>query len=72
MKERKIKKMTERDLVIEYIPQITELAIVVKGMTAEQYTEFKQDHLDYISQTCPKTHEFISNIFKLIEWVLSN
>lgn len=63
--------MTERDLAIECIPQITEMAIVVKGMSVEQYTEFKQDHLDYVSQTCPKALKFISNIFKLIEWSLA-
>lgn len=64
--------MTERDLVIECIPQITEMAIVVKGMSMEQYKQFKQEHLEDIKKTCPKALEFISKIYKLIEWSLAD
>lgn len=63
--------MTERALVIECIPQITEMAIAVKGMSAGEYKQFKQEHLDEVRRTCPKAVRFITNIYKIIEWVLS-
>lgn len=64
--------MTERDLVIECIPQITEMAIAIQGMTVLEYEQFKQEHLEEVRRTCPKAVRFITNIYKLIEWVLSN
>lgn len=64
--------MTERDLVIECIPQITEMAIAVKGMSAGEYKQFKQEHLEDVKKTYPNAVRFITNIYKLIEWVLSN
>ena len=64
--------MTERDLVIECIPQITEMAIAIQGMTVLEYEQFKREHLEEVRRTCPKAVRFITNIYKLIEWVLSN
>lgn len=64
--------MTERDLVIECIPQITEMAIAIQGMTVLEYEQFKQEHLENVKKTYPNAVRFITNIYKLIEWVLSN
>lgn len=64
--------MSERDLVIECIPQITEMTMVIQEMTRPEYEEFKQEHLDEVRRTCPTAVRFITNIYKLIEWVLSN
>lgn len=63
--------MSEMDLVIECMPQITEMAIAVKGMSAGEYEQFKQEHLEDVKKTCPKALGFISNIYKLIEWSLA-
>ena len=63
--------MSERDLVIECIPQITEIAIAIQGMTALEYEQFKQEHLENVKKTYPNAVRCITNIYKLIEWVLS-
>lgn len=54
--------MTERDLVIECIPQITEMAIAVKGMSAGEYKQFKQEHLEDVKKPVRK-HLDLSVIF---------
>lgn len=64
--------MSERDLVIECIPQITEMTLAVQGMTVSEYEQFKQEHLEEVKRTCPTAVRFITNIYKIIEWVLSN
>ena len=65
-----LKVMTERELMIECIPQITEMALKIKKMTPEQYQEFKTEHLKEVSRTCPKALGFIKKIYDIIEWSL--
>lgn len=63
--------MSERELVIECMPQITEMAMVITDMSAEQYEEFKREQLEDTARTCPKALGFIKNIFKVIEYTLA-
>ena len=63
--------MTERELMIECIPQITEMALEIKKMTPEQYMEFKQEHLTEVERTCPVVMGFMKKIYQIIEWSLS-
>ena len=63
--------MSERELVIECMPQITEMAMVIMDMSAEQYEEFKREQLEDTARTCPKALGFIKNIFKVIEYTLA-
>ena len=62
--------MTERDLMIECIPQITEMALEIKKMTPEQYQEFKKEHLNEVEKTCPIALRFMKKIYDIIEWSL--
>ena len=62
--------MTERELMIECIPQITEMALEIKKMTAEQYQEFKKEHLKEVERTCPVTLGFMKKIYAILEWSL--
>ena len=62
--------MTERELLIECIPQITEMALEIKKMTPEQYQKFKQEHLTEVERTCPVTLGFMKKIYQIIEWSL--
>ena len=63
--------MSERELVIECMPQITEMAMVIMDMSAEQYEEFKREQLEDTARTCPRALGFIKNIFKVIEYTLA-
>ena len=63
--------MSERQLVIECIPKITEITIVIMDMSAEQYERFKKEQLEDTARTCPKALGFIKNIFKVIEYTLA-
>ena len=63
--------MSERELIIECMPQITEMAILVNNMEPEQYQEYKREQLEDTARTCPKALNFISNIFKIIEHTLA-
>jgi len=63
--------MSEKELVIQCIPQITEMALIIKDMTAGQYEAFKQEHLEEVSRTCPRALGFIGNIFTVIEYAIS-
>lgn len=45
--------MIKRELLIECIPQITEMALEIQKMTPEQYLEFKQEHLTEVERTYP-------------------
>lgn len=63
--------MSERELVIKCMPQITEMAMVIMDMSAEQYEEFKMEQLEDTARTCPKALGFIKNIFKVIEYTLA-
>ena len=63
--------MSERELVIKCMPQITEMAMVIMDMSAEQYEEFKREQLEDTARTCPKALGFIKNIFKVIEYTLA-
>ncbi len=62
--------MTERELMIECIPQITEMALEIQKMTPEQYQEFKQEHLKEVERTCPVVMGFMKKIYDIIEWSL--
>ena len=62
--------MTERELMIECIPQITEMALEIKKMTPEQYQEFKKEHLNEVEITCPIALRFMKKIYDIIEWSL--
>lgn len=62
--------MTERELLIECIPQITEMALEIKKMTLEQYKEFKREHLEEVERSYPVTLRFVSKIYDIIEWSL--
>lgn len=63
--------MTERELLIECIPQITEMALEIRKMTPEQYQEFKKEHLTEVERTCPVVMGFMKKIYQIIEWSLS-
>lgn len=63
--------MTERDLIIECIPQITEMAVEVQKMTDAQYLEFKREYLEEVSRTCPKVLRFVEKILDILDWSLS-
>ena len=62
--------MTERELMIECIPQITEMALEIKKMTAEQYQEFKKEHLKEVERSYPVALRFMKKIYDIIEWSL--
>ena len=62
--------MTERELMIECIPQITEMALEIKKMTAEQYQEFKKEHLKEVDRSYPVALRFMKKIYDIIEWSL--
>lgn len=62
--------MTERELMIKYIPQITEMALEIKKMTAWEYLEFKKEHLTEVERTYPVALGFIQKIYQIIEWSL--
>lgn len=62
--------MTERELMIECIPQITEMALEIQKMAPEQYLEFKQEHLAEVRKSYPAALGFIKKIYDIIEWSL--
>ena len=62
--------MTERELMIECIPQITEMALEIKKMTPDQYQEFKQEYLTEVERTYPVALGFIKKMYQIIEWSL--
>lgn len=62
--------MTERELLIECISQITEMALEIRKMTPEQYQEFKKEHLTEVERTYPVALGFIQKIYQIIEWSL--
>lgn len=62
--------MTERELMIEWIPQITEMALEIQKMTPEQYQEFKQEHLTEVERSYPVALGFIQKMYQIIEWSL--
>lgn len=63
--------MTERQLLTECIPQITELALEIRKMTPGQYLEFKQENLEEMAESCPEALGFMQKIHSIIEWSLS-
>ena len=63
--------MTERDLIIECIPQITEMTLEVQKMTDMQYLDFKREYLEEVSRTCPKVLGLVKKILDIVEWCLS-
>ena len=63
--------MSKRELIAKCKPLIDEMVSIIKGMTAEQYEEFKRGHLEEVNRTCPKALEFIKDIFVVIEQELS-
>ena len=63
--------MSERELIIKCMPKITEMAMVITDMSAEQYEEFKREQLEDTARTCPRALGFIKNIFKVIEYTLA-
>lgn len=63
--------MTERELMIECIPQITEMALEIMKMTPEQYQEFKKEHLTEVARMCPVALGFIKKTLVIIEWSLA-
>ena len=62
--------MTKRELMIECIPQITEMALEIKKMTPEQYMEFKQEYLKEVERSYPAALGFIKKMYQIIEWSL--
>ena len=62
--------MTERELMIECIPEITEMALEIKKMTPEQYQEFKQEHLTEVERSYPLALGFMKKIYQIIDWSL--
>lgn len=62
--------MTKRELMIECIPQITEMALEIQKMTPEQYQEFKQEHLAEVERIYPASLGFIKKMYQIIEWSL--
>ena len=62
--------MTERELMIECIPEITEMVLEIKKMTLEQYQEFKKEHLTEVERSCPLALGFMKKIYQIIDWSL--
>lgn len=62
--------MTERELMIECIPQIAEMALEIQKMTPEQYQEFKQERLTEVERSYPVALGFIKKVYQIIEWSL--
>lgn len=62
--------MTKRELMIECIPQITEMVLEIKKMTPEQYQEFKQEHLTEVERSYPLALGFMKKIYQIIDWSL--
>lgn len=60
--------MTEKELMMECIPQITEMALEINKMTPEQYWEFKQESLSEAEGACPSALGFMEKIYGIIEW----
>lgn len=60
--------MTERELMIECIPQITEMALEIQKMTPEQYLKYKMSYLAEVKTSCPAALGFIKKIYDIIEW----
>lgn len=60
--------MTERELMIKCIPQITEMALEIKKMTPEQYLKFKMCHLEDVKMANPFALGLIQKIYGVIEW----
>ena len=63
--------MSERDVYIKCIPQIAEMAIEIREMTAWEYLEFKREYLEEVSRTYPKVLGLVKKILASIEWCLS-
>ena len=63
--------MSKKELIATCKPLIDEMVSIIKGMTAEQYEEFKRGHLEEVDRTCPKASGFIKDIFTVIEQELS-
>ena len=56
--------MTERDLFIQSIPQIAEMIIRCRGLTTEEFEEFKMEVLE---ETNEDARSFMKNILRVIE-----
>ena len=56
-----------KKLILECIPQITELTIECSKMDKQQYQEYKHGILETVDNM---TKDFISKVFTLIEVVL--
>lgn len=63
--------MTERELLIKCIPQIEEMALEIRKMTAWEYLEFKKEHLAEVQRLYPTALGFIQKIYQIIEWSLA-
>ena len=63
--------MTERDLIIECMPQITEMTMEVQKMTTWEYLDFKREYLEEVSRTYPKVLGLVKKILDIVEWCLS-
>lgn len=63
--------MTERELMAECIPQITEMALEISSMELNQYLEFKREHLLEVGRNCPAALGFIKRVYAVIEWSLA-
>lgn len=63
--------MTERQLLIECIPQITEMALEINKMSPGQYQEFKREHLQIVKKSYPAALGFMEKIYKIIEYSLA-
>ena len=63
--------MSERELIIRCIPQMTEMVMAIKDMSAEEYREFKRVQIEDTGSTCPQALGFIKKIFIVIEYTLA-
>ncbi|RKI35913.1 hypothetical protein D7V86_25965 [bacterium D16-51] len=63
--------MSERELIIRCIPQMTEMVMAIKDMSAEEYGEFKRVQIEDTGRTCPQALGFIKKMFRVIEYTLA-
>ena len=62
--------LTEMDLVMESVPQITELIMYVQEMTEMEYSMFKRECFGMANTACPVAETFLRKVFLLVEMCL--
>lgn len=62
--------MSEKDLFIQFIPQIAELIVEIKKMTSERYEEFKREWMEEVKINAPSAVEFMKKVLIVIDTYL--